>query len=87
MAAVNISNGGDNFWRFIPLFAVMDPSSILGMIATFLFLVGIWCLFGFELANNRIIGDKIKNYGHKILPLVLIVIGLIILLRGDIISS
>ena len=87
VAVVTIANGGDNLGVYIPLFASMDPSSILVMIGTFLILVGIWCLFGFGLTNNRIIGDKIKNYGHMILPLVLIVIGLIILFRGGILSS
>jgi cadmium resistance protein CadD (predicted permease) len=86
VAAVTIGNGGDNLAVFIPLFAGMNPYSILVMIGTFLFFVGIWCLFGFGLTNNRTIGDKIKNYGHKILPLVLIVIGFIILLRGGILS-
>jgi cadmium resistance protein CadD (predicted permease) len=87
VAAVTIANGGDNLGVYIPLFAVIDLYSILVMISTFLIFVGIWCIFGFGLTNNPIIGDKIKNYGHKILPLVLIVIGFIILLRGSILSS
>jgi len=86
IASVTIVNGGDNLGVYIPLFANMDPSSILVMIVTFLILVGLWCLFGFGLTNNRIVGDKIKHYGHKILPIVLIAIGLIILLRGGIFS-
>jgi cadmium resistance protein CadD (predicted permease) len=87
VATVTIANGGDNLGVYIPLFASMDPSSTIMMIFTFLILVGLWCLFGFGLTNNRIIGDKIKYYGHMILPIVLIVIGLIILLRGGIFAS
>lgn len=87
VATVTIANGGDNLGVYIPLFASIDPSSTIMMIFTFLILVGLWCLFGFGLTNNHIIGDKIKYYGHMILPIVLIVIGLIILLRGGIFAS
>jgi len=72
---------------YIPLFASMDPFTILIMVSTFLIFVFIWCLLGFWLTNNQIIGDKIKNYGHMILPGVLILIGIMILLSGGISHS
>jgi cadmium resistance protein CadD (predicted permease) len=81
VAAVTMANGGDNLGVYIPLFAVMIPSSILIMAFTFLIFVVVWCLLGFWLTNNRIIGDKIKNCGHIILPGVLILIGIMILLQ------
>ena len=85
VASITSANGGDNLGVYIPLFASIKSSYILVVIGTFLFLVGLWCLFGLLLTNNRIIGDKIKHYGHMILPIILIVIGLIILLHGGMI--
>jgi cadmium resistance protein CadD (predicted permease) len=82
MASVTLANGGDNLGVYIPLFAGMDPFSILVTMCTFLILVGVWCILGFVLVNNRIFKDKIENYGHIILPFVLIIVGLVILLRG-----
>ena len=87
VAAITMANGGDNLGVYIPLFASMDPLTILIMVSTFLIFVFIWCLLGFWLTNNQIIGDKIKNYGHMILPGVLILIGIMILLSGGISHS
>ncbi|NYB52656.1 MAG: cadmium resistance transporter [Methanobacteriaceae archaeon] len=82
VAAVTIANGGDNLGVYMPIFATSNPLSLLTIIVTFLILVGIWCLLGFKLVNNEIIGNKIREYGHLILPFVMIFIGMVIILRG-----
>lgn len=82
VAAVTISNGGDNLGVYMPLFASLEPLSLGVMISTFLVMVGVWCLLGYKLVNNRIFGDKIRQYGHLVLPFVMILIGVIIILKG-----
>ena len=82
VALVTMANGGDNLGVYIPLFAGMDPSSLFLSATLFLIMVGVWCFLGFKLVNNRVLGNKIKNYGHYILPFVMIFIGLVIILRG-----
>lgn len=82
VALVTIVNGGDNLGVYMPLFAGMDPFDLFLTAIIFLIMVGVWCFLGFKLVNNRVIGNKIKNYSHYILPFVMIVIGLVILLRG-----
>jgi len=82
VAMVTLANGGDNLGVYMPLFASMEPTALFLTAIVFLIMVGIWCFLGFKLVNNRILGDKIKNYGHYILPFVMIIIGLVILLRG-----
>jgi cadmium resistance protein CadD (predicted permease) len=82
VATVTIANGGDNLGVYMPLFATMNLLSLIIVVFTFLVLVGIWCLLGFKLVNNRIIGNKIRKYGHLILPFVMIFIGVVIILRG-----
>lgn len=81
VATVTIANGGDNLGVYMPLFATTSPFSFLIMVVTFLILVGLWCLLGFKLVNNRILGNKIRKYGHLILPFVMIFIGMVIILR------
>jgi cadmium resistance protein CadD (predicted permease) len=66
----------------MPLFATMNLLSLIIVVFTFLVLVGIWCLLGFKLVNNRVIGNKIRKYGHLILPFIMIFIGVVIILRG-----
>lgn len=82
VALVTVINGGDNLGVYVPLFASMNAYGLFITATIFLVLVGFWCILGFKLVNNHLLRDKIRNYGHKILPLVMITIGLLILLRG-----
>lgn len=82
VALVTMVNGGDNLGVYMPLFASMGPFDLFLTATIFLIMVGVWCFLGFKLVNNRVLGNKIKNYGHYILPFVMIVIGLVIILRG-----
>ncbi len=82
VALVTIANGGDNLGVYMPLFASMNSMGLFLTAGIFLIMVGAWCLFGFKLVNNQVLGDKIKDYGHQILPFVMIIIGLVIILKG-----
>jgi cadmium resistance transport/sequestration family protein len=82
VALVTIANGGDNLGVYMPLFASMNSMGLFLTASVFLIMVGAWCLFGFKLVNNQVLGDKIKDYGHQILPFVMIIIGLVIILKG-----
>jgi cadmium resistance protein CadD (predicted permease) len=82
VALVSFTNGGDNIGVYIPLFASIDPQQMLAVISVFLVMISIWCYISFNLVENSILGDKIKKYGHIILPFVLIFIGITILARS-----
>ncbi|HEX3014583.1 MAG TPA: cadmium resistance transporter, partial [Methanobacterium sp.] len=82
VALVSFTNGGDNIGVYIPLFASIDPQQMLVVISVFLVMILIWCYISFNLVKNSILGDKIKKYGHIILPFVLIFIGITILARS-----
>lgn len=79
VALVSFTNGGDNIGVYVPLFASIDPQQMLVVISVFLVMIGAWCYISFNLVENSILGDKIKKYGHIILPFVLIFIGITIL--------
>ena len=80
VAGVTIANGGDNLGVYIPLFA-----NSLAAIPLFVVVIGLmtllWCFLGHVLVNNKVFGHWIRRYGHKILPVVLILLGFDIL-RG-----
>lgn len=82
VALITVANGGDNLGIYMPLFASMNSLGLFLTAFIFLIMVGVWCLFGFKLVNNRILGDKIKDFGHHILPFVMIILGLVIILKG-----
>lgn len=78
VAGVTIANGGDNLGVYIPMFA-SSMGSIPLFVAVFAAMTLVWCLLGYALVNNRVFGHLIRKYGHKILPVVLILLGLDIL--------
>lgn len=79
VALVSFTNGGDNIGIYIPLFASIGLQQMLVVISIFLVMILAWCYISFNLVKNSILGDKIKKYGHIILPFVLIFLGITIL--------
>jgi len=78
VAGVCIANGADDFGIYVPLFA-SDLGAIATYALTFAVMVSLWCGLGYLLVNNKVLGNKIRRYGHLILPIVLIALGVYIL--------
>ena len=78
VAAVTLANGGDNFGVYIPFFA-SAPAAIPIYISVFIFMTAVWCALGYLVVNNPLLGTYIRRYGHMLLPVVLIALGLYIL--------
>jgi cadmium resistance protein CadD (predicted permease) len=79
VAAITISNGGDNLGVYIPVFA-NDASSVPLFPAVFMVLTVVWCAVGYALVNNPAGRAVVHRCGHVLLPIVLIAVGLLILL-------
>lgn len=79
VAGVSIANGGDNLGVYIPLFA-----TALGSVPIYALVFGVmtlaWCAFAYALVHNPWFGARVRRYGHAILPVVLIGLGLYILM-------
>lgn len=82
VASVTVANGGDNIGVYIPLFASINSYQTLVIIFIFLIMIGLWCYISFKLVDNRLLGSRIRKYGHIIFPFVLIFLGLSILARS-----
>jgi cadmium resistance protein CadD (predicted permease) len=78
VAGVTLANGGDNFGIYIPLFATA-PAAMPIYIAVFALMTAVWCALGYVIVNNPLIGSQVRRYGHLLLPVVLIGLGLYIL--------
>jgi cadmium resistance protein CadD (predicted permease) len=83
VAVVTFANGGDNIGVYVPVFAVAGIGSMVGYVAVFLVGVAIWCAAGCYLAGRPAIATAMSRWGHIILPVVLIGIGLWILFEGN----
>jgi cadmium resistance protein CadD (predicted permease) len=78
VASVTLANGGDNLGIYIPIFTA-HSNALTVFVIVFAIMTAVWCLLGYVIVNNRVLGSTIRRYGHKILPFVLILLGLDIL--------
>ncbi|MBO3678933.1 cadmium resistance transporter [Streptomyces sp. NEAU-YJ-81] len=82
VAAVTFANGGDNIGVYVPVFATAGAGGMSVYAVVFLALVGVWCLVGRFFASRPVIAKALSRWGHVLLPLVLIALGLLILIEG-----
>jgi len=75
VTAVTIANGGDNLAIYTLLFSTRSGTALLFMIAVFAVMTGVWCAFAHWLVHHRTIGIPIRRYGQRVLPWVLIGLG------------
>nr|WP_308114077.1 cadmium resistance transporter [Kineosporia corallincola] len=82
VAGVTFANGGDNIGVYVPVFATAGVGGTSVYIAVFLVLVAVWIAAGRWFATRPAVAAALSRWGHLLLPLVLIGIGLLILVEG-----
>ncbi|WP_344876405.1 cadmium resistance transporter [Allokutzneria multivorans] len=82
VAAVTFANGGDNVGVYVPVFANAGTAALIVFVVVFLVLVGVWCALGKFFATRPVVARALARWGHVLLPVVLIGIGVLILVEG-----
>jgi cadmium resistance protein CadD (predicted permease) len=82
VAAVTFANGGDNIGVYVPVLATAGTAGMTVYVIVFLLLVAVWVAAGRFFATRPIIARALSRWGHILLPVVLIGIGLLILAEG-----
>ncbi|PRY39507.1 cadmium resistance transporter [Umezawaea tangerina] len=82
VAAVTFANGGDNIGVYVPVLATAGIGGMSVYAAVFLVLVAVWVAAGRYFATRPTIAKALSRWGHVLLPVVLIGIGLLILVEG-----
>jgi len=82
VAAVTFANGGDNIVVYVPVFTNAGTGGLVVFVVVFLVLVAVWCAVGRFLATRPVIARALARWGHLVLPVVLIGIGVLILVEG-----
>jgi len=82
VASTTLANCGDNIGVYVPVFTNVGTSGTITYCVVFLVLVGVWCAAGRFVATRPVIARPLSRWGHILLPVVLITIGLIILIEG-----
>jgi cadmium resistance protein CadD (predicted permease) len=87
VAALTLANGGDNVGVYVPVFARADAGAVVTTIAAFLVLVVAWCWAGRRLARHPPVARLLARWGHVLLPVVLVALGVAILVESGAFGS
>jgi cadmium resistance protein CadD (predicted permease) len=77
-----IADGGDNIATYVPIFAGSDGTEHLAIIAVFAALTGLWCWMAGAIVERPVIGRMFGAWSTRLLPYMLISLGLIVLWRN-----
>jgi cadmium resistance protein CadD (predicted permease) len=86
VATVTFAAGGDNIAVYVPVFAVVGLGTTTSYVAIFLVGVAIWCATGWYIASRPAVATALARWGHILIPVVLIAIGLSILIGGGVLA-
>jgi cadmium resistance transport/sequestration family protein len=78
VAAVTLANGGDNIGIYVPLFASSTLMSLGIILCVFGVMIGVWCSLAYQFARHPWVAQTLTRYGNRIVPLVLIGLGIFI---------
>lgn len=84
--AVTFANGGDNIGIYVPLFANAGLARMGVIVFVFFALIAGWCYAGYKLGSHPTVADKIDCYGHVVVPVVLVALGIYIVLESGAVS-
>jgi cadmium resistance protein CadD (predicted permease) len=79
VAVVTLANGADNISVYTPLFATRSGYDIALIGVVFAIMTLIWLAAAYWLTRHRTIGAPIRTYGHRVVPFVLILLGVLVL--------
>ena len=81
VAAVTISNGGDNIGVYVPLFSKYSTISQVTLIAAvFIAMTAVWCIIAYYLVNHPLLVSRVRHIGNIVMPFALIGLGIYILM-------
>lgn len=79
VAAVTFVNGADNIGIYAPLFAVSNARRVIVLVAVLYSFLAAWCVVGYLIHRHRAVAYTLRRWGHWIVPVVLIGLGIYIL--------
>jgi cadmium resistance transport/sequestration family protein len=75
VAGVTIANGADNIAVYTPLFRTIGLDDSVVVVVAFAVMVAVWCAAAYWLGSHRAVVAVVDRWGHWIVPLVFIGLG------------
>jgi cadmium resistance protein CadD (predicted permease) len=82
VALVTLVNGGDNIGVYTPSFAIRSAQKIIVIALVFAVMTALWCFVAHAIVNHPKLGSPIRRYGHRVTPVVLVGLGVLILYQA-----
>lgn len=79
IAALSIANGSDDLSVYAPLLRTNSVGDDVLIVLVFLVMVAVWCAIAWWLGTRRRVIKALKRFGHWLVPLVFIAIGLVVI--------
>jgi len=80
IAGITLANGADNFGIYVPFFAI-SRSYLWMILSMYAVLLLVWCFGGKWLGERPLALRLVDRYGHWVVPIVFIGLGMYILIR------
>jgi cadmium resistance protein CadD (predicted permease) len=74
-----VADGADNVAIYTPVFRHVRLGASLGYTFAFAVMAAVWCVLAAALARRRTIATTVERWGHVLVPVVFIVIGVALL--------
>lgn len=86
VVGLTLANGGDNLAAYPAVFRTLSDPALLVTLIVFAIGVAVWCALGALLVTHHRVTSVIQAWGHWIIPVVYILIGLYVMERGGLFS-
>ena len=86
VAGVTVANGADNIAVYTPVFRSLGLAGSVVTCLVFAVLVAVWCGAAAWLGSHRRVVSLVRRYGHWLVPLVFIVIGVVIVVESGVLG-
>jgi cadmium resistance protein CadD (predicted permease) len=83
IALITIANGGDNVGVYVPLFVTLTGVEKIQLCLIFAVMVYIWCFIARYLADHPLLRNSLDKYAHRVVPIVLVAIGVFVLIESN----
>jgi cadmium resistance protein CadD (predicted permease) len=82
VALVTLANGGDNIGIYTPSLAIRSAHGIIAIAFVFVVMTALWCFVAHAIVNHPKLGSPIRRYWHRMTPVVLVGLGVLILYQA-----
>ncbi|MFM7537131.1 MAG: cadmium resistance transporter [Acidimicrobiales bacterium] len=81
VTALTVANGADNVAAYTPAFTTRSPAGLLVTVVVFGIGTAAWLVVARGIVRHRRVGERIARWGERLLPLVLVAVGVLVLVH------